>query len=101
MPTVYVYESDGDLRVFPPVVVLKPNDSSLEIVNMSDEDVSWTVPKSVFPNKHQQDVSQGQHHQHPNQPPRGAQGVTRHWVTGKDSGRRAKGNSDPIIIIDM
>ena len=101
MPTVYVYESDGELRVFPPVVVLKTNDSSLEIVNMSDEDVSWTVPKSVFPGKHNKDLNPGQRHSHPNQPKTGDKGVTRHWVTGKDSARRAKGNSDPIIIIDM
>ena len=97
---VYVYketESIEEYRVYPGIVVLEKNDD-LELVNVSGDTAIWTMPAGPFshlpvtepvPNKH---------------------GKTKKVLADAEAqaveyvvevnGKKAKGNSDPVIIID-
>ena len=93
---VYVFkEGLGTYRVYPGIVVLAKNDD-MELVNLSGSEATWEVPAGPFGNAVSEKVGN-------------KQGKTKRVTDGplaveyqvKVSGFNAKGNSDPVIIIDL
>jgi len=98
---VYVYkktEGIDEYRVFPGVVVLEKNDD-LELVNVSGNVAIWRMPAGPFSNL---PVTESVPNKH---------GKTKKVLANADAqaveyevlvnGKKAKGNSDPVIIIDL
>ena len=97
----YVYkETDGidEYRVYPGIVILQKNDD-FELVNVSGDVAIWKMPAGPFsdvpvtesvPNKQGKNKTVKANAQ--------AQAVE--YVV-EVNGKRAKGNSDPVIIIDL
>jgi len=109
----YVYvDSDLEYRVYPPVVVLEehagnpPVKDNFELVNLTDDDLIWGIGPGAFnqPNggsvggplngKGKAGSTSGP--QAPN-----SKGAYSYAVVSPKSGKKAKGNSDPVIIIDI
>jgi hypothetical protein len=97
----YVYKQTtaflDEYRVYPGVVVLAKGDD-FELVNVSGDTATWDMPAGPFSNVPDKvDV-------------RNKQGKTKRVLANADpqaveyvvevNGKRAKGNSDPVIIID-
>ena len=99
---VYVYRDPGffdSYRVFPPVIVIEQNDK-FEVVNtVDDHDAFVTIPDGTFQGAAIKDEKVTKKNKSgtktPNAGPIGVEYKIK--VDGKD----AKGNSDPVIIIDM
>ena len=101
---VMVLEKDGEFYVDPPAVELEfkagpGNADELKVINRTNEDLVWRVEdpaafgaavleivpkKKISPAKTAQNVS----------------GVFEYQVLMIRSGKKAKGNSDPVIIIE-
>jgi hypothetical protein len=99
---VMVLEKDGEFFVDPPAVELEfklGNPDELKLINRTNEDLVWRVEdatafgaavleivqkKKISPAKTVQNVS----------------GVFEYQVLMIKSGKKAKGNSDPVIIIE-
>jgi len=98
---VFIYESEGELRVYPPLIVLN-NGDSLTIVNGAEENVDWEVPANVFDgNPHFEKVSQKSKSLAKVLPNTATATASTYQVTGRSTKRKGKGNSDPVIIIDV
>ena len=102
----YVFaSSDGGLQVYPPVVVLERinnvNDT-FTLVNLVPDDVVLGVEEGAFTNNNAgpeaRAVRRG--NSSPALNPVNA-GAYSYSVVGAKSGKKAKGNSDPVIIIDI
>jgi len=97
---VYVYKKHGlidDYRVFPPVLVLDHNDK-FQLVNTTDHDAFVTIPDDPFeggPVKAEKIPKKSKSAE--KQPKAGTFGVE---YEVKVDGKKAEGNSDPVIIID-
>jgi hypothetical protein len=98
---VYVYkdtEGIDSYRVFPGIVILEKNDD-LELVNVSGDTAIWRMPAGPFSNL---PVTESV----PNK-----NGKTKKVLSNAEAqaveyevlvkGKKAKGNSDPVIIIDL
>lgn len=109
MANVWVYKNtDGEYRVFPPAVVLKGNEE-LEITNTTDEDLEWWVkdqnsdalnPKRGKVGKHKKTTKGEAGKAKPHNEPTAYPYIVE--MTLADATKeKAKGNSDPVIIIEM
>jgi hypothetical protein len=98
---VYVYKETkliDEYRVYPGVVVLEKNDE-LELVNVSGDEATWEVPAGPFTAQPSSDPVANKH------------GKTKTVLANADAqaveyvvkvnGKKAHGNSDPVIIIDL
>lgn len=95
---VFVFDLDGELRVYPPVAVLRRNDE-FELVNLSEENVDWQVRAGIFgeqPLNERVNAGTKKMKRVKSEPT-----VASYKVTGRSSQRLARGNSDPVIIIDL
>ena len=99
---VYVYKDPGlfgSYKVFPPVIVIEQNDK-FEVVNtVDDHDAFVTIPNGTFQgaaiNGQKVEKKNKSDTKTPNVGPIGVE------YKIKFNGQDAKGNSDPVIIIDM
>ena len=98
---VYVYKDSGFIdsyKVYPPIVVLSGNDK-FELVNTVDNhDAFLTVPRDPFqggPINNEKVVPKGRSGL---KTPKNALAAVEYEV--KVDGKKASGNSDPVIIID-
>jgi hypothetical protein len=107
---VHVYvDSEGEFRVWPPVIELDAakgagNRDDLEFVNHTGEDIVVTLPAGVVApapdvsNVVKNGGKSGRKKAHSNGA--GTLRVHNYEVLMAASGKRAKGNSDPSIIIE-
>ena len=108
----YVYaDPEGVLRVYPPVVVLEkdannpPSNDTLTIVNLTNDEVVLAVPKGAL--KEPQGgadvvaklIGKGNGNNTATLATKD-NGAYAYSVLEPKSGKKAKGNSDPVIIID-
>ena len=103
---VHVYENGNEVRVEPPVITLKGGRDRMELVNNTDWKLEWTVPPGPFtvktPRKEQ--IAKKGHSTKPRA--RRVRMATAYtvvaiWISrGKTRRKRAKANSDPVLIID-
>jgi hypothetical protein len=97
---VYVYKKPGlidEYRVFPPVIVLDHRDK-FELVNTADHDAFLTIPDDPFEGASvKAEKIPPKSKSAEKQPKAGTFGVE---YEVKINGKRAEGNSDPVIIID-
>jgi len=97
---VHVYKnSDGEFQVYPPVVVVSlGNNDTVTLVNHADEDLGWLAPKGLFTTtvSHHDEVGKGGGKKAKAVKKEGAYN---HMVL-MESGKKAKGNSDPVIIVE-
>lgn len=106
MANVWVYkDTDDEYRVFPPAVVLKENEE-LEITNTTDEELQWwmedskaksLVPKSGKLGKKTKGKAGNAEHQDKTT----AYPYIVEMTLANGKKQKAKGNSDPVIIIEM
>jgi hypothetical protein len=98
----YVYKVDDvftPYRVFPPVVVLTRNDK-FELVNtVDDHDAVWSVPDGFFEGDSINDRKIGRRSTSGEKTPKSNSRLSTQYAVEVD-GKRATGNSDPVIIID-
>jgi hypothetical protein len=99
----YVYKDSGtvgsDYRVFPAVVVLSKNDK-FQLVNTTDHDATWTVPVDIFAKPITNDPVPKKSRSGEKIPKESLDGPIGVEYEVKVDGHTAKGNSDPVIIID-
>ena len=98
---VRVYKtSDGEFHVFPPVVALKQGVDNLNVINSSDEDLAWNAPAGAFNNTDPDGdfVGKGKSKKGANKA--ATKGAYSYAVFMLGSGKKAKGNSDPMIIVE-
>jgi hypothetical protein len=97
---VQIVERSGEFFAEPGTVELDGN-QSLKIVNRTDEDLLWVVPNAaVFGAVVTETVLSkklSSIKQVVNNP---AAGIYEYQILMLKSGKKAKGNSDPVIIID-
>ena len=93
---VHVFQdSDGEFRVYPPVLIVKKA-KSVKLVNHASEGLSWIVPAGPFGGILAEAVNSKQSS---GDKTTVNDGATSYMVL-MQSGKKAKGNSDPIIIIE-
>lgn len=97
---VFIFKTTDDMgnteyRAYPGVVVLEHNDV-FELVNFADNQADWKVPAGPFGGAVNETVAKGNGK---NKTASGAPGAYPYEVVV--NGKKAKGNSDPIIIIDL
>lgn len=104
---IHVYkDSDGESRVFPAVLVIQGNGNAantdeVELINHTDEDLFWTVPAGVFDVvAHNEPISKGMASAAAKKA-RAASVAANYVVYMLGSGKKAKGNSDPVLIIEV
>lgn len=105
---IHVYkDSDGEFRVFPPVLVMqgsprRANTDEVELINHTDEDLFWTVPAGVFDPAagHAEKIDKGLTSAAAKKA-RNASVAANYVVFMTGSGKKAKGNSDPVLIIEV
>lgn len=95
----YVYKDGLDYKVSPAVVILKKTDR-FQLVNTTGDDATWTVPVEIFdtPIKKEPLTKNSKSGEKKPKP-----SLTKPVGVGyevKFGLARAKGNSDPVIIID-
>jgi hypothetical protein len=96
----YVYKDTSGIdsyRVYPGVVILKKNDD-FELVNLSGDPATYKMPAGPFGPASQDTVPNGQGN---NKTVPGAAAAQAVEYVVEVKGKRAKGNSDPVIIIDL
>ena len=97
----YVYKDSGifdGYKVFPPLLVLSKNDK-FELVNMvSDHDAFLTVPGDPFDGGKIQGEKISPRSRSSQKTPKDMLIAVEYEV--KVDGKKASGNSDPVIIID-
>lgn len=78
----------------------RPNTDEVELFNHTDEDLFWTVPAGVFDTTaHNEPIAKGM----PSAAAKKARGVNfsaNYVVYMVGSSKKAKGNSDPVLIIE-
>ena len=98
---VYVYKETAGIdsyRVYPGVVVLAKNDQ-LELVNVSGAAAKWKVPAGPFSNSPTDDLVKDKHGKTNTVLGNAAAQAVEYVV--EVNGKKAHGNSDPVIIIDL
>jgi hypothetical protein len=97
---VHVIESGGDFFVQPPIVSAEKNDS-LRIINTTNEDLVFNlgVPNVVAPNDQTKLVKKNSK-EAVNILNTAVDGTHQYQIVMLASGKKAKGNSDPVLIID-
>jgi len=98
---VHVYrDSEGEFRVYPPVVVLHlATDDRMILKNHTGEDLLWDVPAGPFAASHRQDIAGGDDGGGDATQAQTPAAVS-YLVYMVGSRRNAKGNSDPILIVE-
>lgn len=98
---VYVYRDPGFIdsyKVYPPIVVLSGNDK-FELVNtVDDHDAFLTIPKDPFEGGPINGEKVPKKSRSSQKTPKDALVAVEYEV--KVDGKKASGNSDPVIIID-
>lgn len=96
---VYIVTRDSEFLVVPPAVALTHNDS-FQIVNLTDQDFEWSMGPEPFgaPIDHEP-VKKGANPAKPVKTNKLLAFYSYELAT-KIGGKKARGNSDPIIIID-
>jgi hypothetical protein len=97
----YVYkETKGidEYRVYPGVVILDNASDTFELVNLSGDPADLQVPAGVFDGG-AVNQSIGNGNVSGDKTPLGGRRAAEYKVEVR--GKRAKGNSDPVIIIDL
>jgi len=98
---VYVYKETAGIdeyRVYPGIVVLEKNDD-FELVNVSGDTAIYEMPAGPFANAPITESVQDKHAK--NKTVLGNASAQAVEYVVKVNGKRAKGNSDPVIIIDL
>ena len=98
---VYVFKETAGIdsyRVYPGIVVLAKNDE-LELVNVSGADAHWKVPAGPFSEAPSNDLVKNKHGKTKTVPNTAAAQAVEYVV--EVDGKKAHGNSDPVIIIDL
>ena len=107
--TVYAYEADGEIRIFPPVITLDATGGGpttpdeIDLVNATDEDLFWFVPANLLgANEVAEPVAKNKKtgKKAPNKTTANNVRKGAFIVIGQTTGRKGKGNSDPVIIIE-
>ena len=101
--TVHVYkDSDGEFRVHPPLVILQTGagGDKLEVSNHTEEDLFWSAPVGAFDANHPHGNGVGKRQKKLSQNGAAAAGSYPYVVYMLQSGKKAKGNSDPMIIVE-
>ena len=98
----YVYltkdDAGNDLyRVHPGVVILQPGDE-LELVNVAGDEATWNVPAGPFGSAVSEKVKNKEGKKPKDAAKAGPMGVAYEVLV---KGKKAQGNSDPVIIIDL
>lgn len=102
---VHILERDGEFLVLPTMIEMTTADN-LRIVNQTQEDLIWIVSPAAtgpFGNAQVADVVKakgGPLHIPKAASNAAALGVYEYQIIMLKSGKKAKGNSDPVIIID-
>ena len=102
---IHVYkDSDGEFRVYPPVMLVSGKSSALDdvvVVNHTDEDAIWLVPAGPFhaTNASVEPAPKG-HGKSNAKTALNTDVSTSYVVYMLQSGKKAKGNSDPVIIVE-
>ena len=101
---VYV-DSDGEYRVYPGVVVLEdpfgPADK-FKLINMTGVEFDVEIPAGAFGQGPVKEKLKGKGNQGDKIGPlKPETGGAYSYVVKDAKGKKAKGNSDPVIIIDM
>ena len=105
---VHVYkDSDGEFRVYPPVITLRLKDpgnankpDELNIVNHTDEGIVWAAPVGAFDPADPYGEAIGKNKPKKSKTAINAAGLYPFTVFMLQSGKKAKGNSDPMIIVE-
>lgn len=97
--SVYVVDDGGTLLVVPPVVVLANNDS-LRVVNLTNQDAAWIVGPEPFGGAVAEIVKAQKAHPAKQVRTTKKLAVYHYQITALQTGQKAKGNSDPMIIVD-
>jgi hypothetical protein len=102
---VHVFENDGEYRVHPPTVELDGsggNTDDLDIVNHTGEELLFYFGPGLFDNgAHSATIPKNGNKKTNKAKSQGSKGkAATYKIFGVDSGKKAKGNSDPVIIIE-
>jgi hypothetical protein len=100
--TVHVVPHGEECLVVPPAIVLAPNDT-LKVVNHTAEDLVWIVADGTpFGTTvlDKVDKKGGAPHKARSVPMNAASGRYDYQIVMMSSGKKGKGHSDPMIIID-
>ena len=98
---VYVFKESAGIdsyRVNPGVVVLEKGDQ-FELVNVSGADAKWKVPAGPFDNSPSDDLVKDKHGKIKTVLNNATAQAVEYVV--EVNGKKAHGNSDPVIIIDL
>ena len=97
----YVYKDTEGIdgyRVYPPVVIIKANDD-FELVNVSGDTATWKIPAGPFSDSPiTESVPDKDAKSKKAKADSSGQAVEYVVIV---NGKRAKANSDPVIIIDL
>jgi hypothetical protein len=103
---IHVYESEGEFRVHPPVLVVDgagPRDD-VQLVNHTTDDAVWYVGAAILDaNPVATNVAKGggkSGFKKVHSQTAGNAKLATYQVFMIQSGKKAKGNSDPVIIIE-
>jgi hypothetical protein len=103
--SVHVVLHEGEFIVVPAAMVMVGGDT-LKIVNHTDEDLTWIVPDGALvgspngKNTHSERINKKSGAAHAGTDVGSGPGVYRYKILVGDTGKEAKGHSDPMIIID-
>ena len=99
---VHVYKNGASYFAYPPVTVLRGGVDQIKVVNHTAEEVQWSVGHGPFDaaRAHSEKVAKDGGVSS-SQKARRIRAAIPYKIVGVKSGKRAKGNSDPVVIIDM
>ena len=95
----YVYKEGLEYKVSPAVVILTKTDK-FELVNTTDDDATWTVPVEIFDKPITREPLAKNSKSGEKKPKSSLNKPVGVGYEVKFGIARAKGNSDPVIIID-
>src|SRR5262245_65787883 len=99
---VQVFDRNGEYVADPPLAELSSADT-FKIMNNTDEDLVWVVSDStLFQGGAIAEVVQARKFSNVKNPTNAANfsGFASYQLIGTKSGKKAKGNSDPVIIVE-
>ncbi len=99
---VHVYKNGASYFAYPPVMVLRGGVDRVKIVNHTTEQIQWSVGHGPFSavRAHSEMIAKDGGVSS-SQKARRIRAAIPYKLLGAKSGKRAKGNSDPVVIIDM
>ena len=101
MAKVYVYKETAGIdeyRVYPGIVILQKNED-FEFVNVSGDEATLKIPAGPFSDQPSDDKVKNREKNTKKVPNSAEAQAVEYQVFVK--GKKAKGNSDPVIIIDL